>query len=99
MENTFEFVITSLIFIVSYFLRDIHASFKEYKKNAEIEKLKFIEEHGKLKGTIDMVKIQAMNDIKRIEEMTQLKLDQIGKDVSELKTDLHEYLKNNSSKN
>jgi hypothetical protein len=99
MDNTFEFIIVGLIGIIGYFLRDIHSNFKEYKRDSEIEQLRQIEELGKLKGKIEMVQQQSANDLKRIEEVTQLKLDQIGKDVSDLSKYLHDYLKRNSSQN
>lgn len=99
MDNTFEFIIVGLIGVIGYFLRDVHSNFKEYKNRSESEQLKQVEELGKLKGKIEMVQQQTANDLKRIEEVTQLKLDQIGKDVSDLSKYLHEYLKQNSSKN
>ena len=99
MDNTFNFIIVGLVGVVGYFLRDIHVNFKEYKNRSESDQLKQVEELGKLKGKIEMVQQQTANDLKRIEEVTQLKLDQIGKDVSDLSKYLHEYLKQNSSKN
>jgi hypothetical protein len=54
--------------------------------------LQFSEEVGKLKGKIEMVQQQSTNDISRIEQLTQLKLDQISKDVSKLSKFLHQFI-------
>jgi hypothetical protein len=80
----FNWIIASMLAIVSYFLRDLHSQYKEHKKGSEAKNLHFSEELGKLKGKIEMVQQQAVNDITRIEQITQLKLDQISKDVAEL---------------
>lgn len=99
MNEYANYILFSLIAIIGYFLRDIHASFKEHKKSSDQEHLRFSEEVGKLKGKIEIVQQQATNDVNRIEQLTQLKLDQISKDVAELSKYLHDYLKSNSAKN
>jgi len=88
-----NYIMLGVIGIISYFLRDVHASIKEYKKECELQHLHFSEEVGKLKGKIEMVQQQANNDITRIEQITQLKLDQISKDVSELTKVIQQLLK------
>ena len=82
--EVFNWIVCSLLGIIAYFLRDLHSQYKEHKKSSEIKNLHFSEEIGKLKGKIEMVQQQAVNDITRIEQITQLKLDQISKDVAEL---------------
>lgn len=79
-----NYVLFSLIGIIAYFVRDILGQFKEQKKGCDQQHLHFSEEVGKLKGKIEMVQQQATNDITRIEQLTQLKLEQISKDVSDL---------------
>ena len=88
-----DYIVMGVVAIISYFLRDVHASMKEYKKECELQHLHFSEEVGKLKGKIEMVQQQANNDITRIEQVTQLKLDQISKDVSELTKVINQLLK------
>lgn len=88
-----NYIMIGVIGIISYFLRDVHASIKEYKKECELQHLHFSEEVGKLKGKIEMVQQQANNDITRIEQITQLKLDQISKDVAELTKVIQQLLK------
>lgn len=80
----FNWIVSSLMGVVLYFLRDLHSQHKDNKKVAEKNYLHYSEEIGKLKGKIEMVQQQAVNDITRIEQITQLKLDQISKDVTEL---------------
>jgi ferritin-like metal-binding protein YciE len=88
-----NYIMIGVIGIISYFLRDVHASIKEHKRESELQHLHFSEEVGKLKGKIEMVQQQANNDITRIEQITQLKLDQISKDVSELTKVIQQLLK------
>ena len=82
--EVFNWIVCSLLGVIGYFLRDLHSQHKENKKASDIKNLHFSEEIGKLKGKIEMVQQQAVNDITRIEQITQLKLDQISKDVAEL---------------
>lgn len=79
-----NYILFSLIGIIAYFVRDILMQFKEQKKGCDQQHLHFSEEVGKLKGKIEMVEKQSINDITRIEQLTQLKLEQISKDVSDL---------------
>lgn len=88
-----DYIVVAVMGIISYFLRDVHASMKEHKRESELQHLHFSEEVGKLKGKIEMVQQQANNDITRIEQITQLKLDQISKDVSELTKVINQLLK------
>jgi ferritin-like metal-binding protein YciE len=88
-----DYIIMAFLGIISYFLRDVHAGMKEHKKESELQHLHFSEEVGKLKGKIEMVQQQANNDITRIEQITQLKLDQISKDVAELTKVIQQLLK------
>jgi hypothetical protein len=89
----FNWILLFLVGIVSYFVRDIHAQYKEHKSTTDKKELHFIEELGKVKGKIEMVQQQAINDITRIEQMTQLKLDQISKDVSKLTEIINQLVK------
>lgn len=84
MESVIQWVLVSLIGVIGYFLRDVHVSFKQHKLKTEEKELRVTEDLGKLKGKVEMVQQQAINDISRIEQITQLKLDQISKDVSKL---------------
>lgn len=88
-----DYLMMGFLGIISYFLRDVHAGMKEHKKESELQHLHFSEEVGKLKGKIEMVQQQATNDITRIEQLTQLKLDQISKDVAELTKVIQQLLK------
>lgn len=88
-----DYIVMGFLGVISYFLRDVHAGMKEHKKESELQHLHFSEEVGKLKGKIEMVQQQANNDITRIEQITQLKLDQISKDVAELTKVIQQLLK------
>ena len=88
-----NFVLFSLIAIIGYFVRDILNQFKEHKKASDQQHLHFSEEVGRLKGKIEMAQQQAQSDITRIEQLTQLKLEQISKDVLELTRAVQQLLK------
>lgn len=88
-----DYLLFGFLGIISYFLRDVHAGMKEHKKESELQHLHFSEEVGKLKGKVEMVQQQANMDITRIEQLTQLKLDQISKDVAELTKVIQQLLK------
>jgi hypothetical protein len=83
----------SLIAVIGYFVRDILNQFKEHKKASDQQHLHFSEEVGRLKGKIEMAQQQAQSDITRIEQLTQLKLEQISKDVLELTRAVQQLLK------
>ena len=87
-----NYILFSLIGVIAYFVRDILTQFKEQKKGCDQQHLHFSEEVGKLKGKIEMVQQQSTNDITRIEQLTQLKLEQISKDVSDLTKAVHQLI-------
>jgi hypothetical protein len=92
MNDALIYVLVSCFAIIGYFLRDLHVQFKIHKKDSDSYRIQASEELGKLKGKIEMVQQQSVNDVTRIEQITQLKLDQISKDVSELTKIIHELL-------
>lgn len=92
MNETIVYVLVTCFAVIGYFLRDMHYQFKAHKKESEQYRISNSEELGKLKGKIEMVQQQSVNDVTRIEQITQLKLDQISKDVTELTKIIHELL-------
>jgi len=66
-------VILILFTIIGYFLRIIHNDAK-----------KAVEETGKNKGRIELVEQQLNNDVKRIEQTTQLELRNLATTVQDL---------------
>lgn len=88
-----NYILFSLIAVIGYFVRDVLNQFKDHKKASDKQHLQFSEEVGRLKGKIEMAQQQAQNDITRIEQLTQLKLEQISKDVLELTKAVHQLLK------
>jgi hypothetical protein len=79
-----DIVYTCVLGILGYFLRDVHASTKESKIKHEEQYFKMSEELGKLKGKIEIVESKTANDLIRIEQVTQLQLQQITKELAEL---------------
>ena len=66
-------IIVLLIAITGYFLRIVHADTK-----------KAIEDCGKNKGNIELLQQQLNSDVKRIEQTTQLELQNLARTVHEL---------------
>jgi len=90
--NYFDFIGVGVIGILGFFLKDLHSTFKEFKKNSEIQSILYSKEIGKLEGRIEMVQAQATNDAARIEQLSTLKLDQISKELTELTKYVHQKL-------
>ena len=66
-------IIITLIATIGYFLRILH-----------IDTKKAIEEVGKNKGRIELVEQQLNNDVKRLEQTTQLELRNLADTVNKL---------------
>jgi uncharacterized protein YjgD (DUF1641 family) len=66
-------IIITLIATIGYFLRILHVDTK-----------KAIEEVGKNKGRIELVEQQLNNDVKRLEQTTQLELRNLADTVNKL---------------
>ena len=66
-------IIITLIATIGYFLRIIHSDTK-----------RAIEEVGKNKGRIELVEQQLNNDVKRLEQTTQLELRNLAETVGKL---------------
>lgn len=82
--QTNDIVFTCALAIIGYFLRDAHATIKSNQLKNEESQGRSIEEIGKLKGKIEMAEKQQANDIVRIEQLTQLKLENISKEITDL---------------
>lgn len=68
-------VIGVLLAIVGFFLVRIIADVKNNTLNI-----------GKNKGKIELVEQQQLNDVRRIEETTQLEIQKLGKEINNLAT-------------
>lgn len=67
------FALVSMLGVIGFFLRMLHT---DMKKN--------IEDTGKNKGNIELIRQQQEADTKRIEAMTQLEIKQLSSHVSDL---------------
>lgn len=77
--------IASLIFaIFGYFLKMIHS---DVRKNTE--------EQGKLKGKIELVQQENQLKYQAIQELTQLEIKNLAKNVSELSDAVKQFILNN----
>jgi len=88
MENwvlTLIIFIASLIFaIIGYFLKMIHS---DVRKNTE--------EQGKLKGKIELVQQENQIKYQALQELTQLEIKNLAKNVSELSDAVKLFILNN----
>lgn len=74
-------VIIMLLFgVIGFFLKSLISDFKlMHQENKNI-----VEENGKNKGRIELVEQKFMGDIVRIEQMTQLRIQQMSESVEKL---------------
>ncbi len=75
-------MILLLIGVISYFLKMVHGDVK-----------KALIETGKNKGNIELVQQQLNNDVKRIEQTTQLELRNLATTVNKLSVSVEQRVK------
>lgn len=75
-------MILLLIGVISYFLKMVHGDVK-----------KALIETGKNKGNIELVQQQLNNDVKRIEQTTQLELRNLANTVNKLSVSVEQLVK------
>ena len=75
-------MILLLIGVISYFLKMVHGDVK-----------KALIETGKNKGNIELVQQQLNNDVKRIEQTTQLELRNLATTVNKLSVSVEQLVK------
>ena len=73
-------VITVLISMIGYFLKNLHSDLKNVMK----EQKDIIENQGKLKGKIELVDNESRFKYDAIEKMTQLEIKHLAEQVGEL---------------
>jgi peptidoglycan hydrolase CwlO-like protein len=83
MELDFlKWAIGIAIIVIGYFLNDVFKRFQNLNEKTDVSISKFKEEHGKLKGEINLLKTQMPSDIKNLEKVMDLKFDEIKKMIS-----------------
>jgi uncharacterized protein YoxC len=78
------FVASSIFAIFGYFLKMIHS---DVRKNTE--------EQGKLKGKIELVQQESQIKYQALQELTQLEIKNLAKNVSELSDAVKLFIVNN----
>ena len=73
-------VITVLISMIGYFLKNLHSDLKNVMK----EQKDIIESQGRLKGKIELVDNETRFKYEAIEKMTQLEIKHLAEQVGEL---------------
>jgi len=80
MEIDFlKYAIGVAMLIIAWFLKDVFSRFQSLNEKTDNSISKFKEEHGKLKGEINLLKTQMPSDIKNLEKVMDLKFDEIKK--------------------
>jgi len=77
----FSTVVMTMIGIIGFFIVRVINDVK-----------RTLEETGKLRGKIDLVAMQQKNDIKRIEEKTQIELNLLSKNVCKLSDNVNKLI-------
>ena len=76
------YLILLLVGVIAYFLKIVHSDVK-----------KAVEECGKNKGRIELVEQQVENDVKRIEQTTQLEIRNLAQSVGRLSNNVEMLVK------
>lgn len=87
-------VITILISMIGYFLKNLHSDLK----NVMNEQKSIIENQGKLKGKIELVDNESRFKYDAIEKMTQLEIKHLAEQVGELTQSVKKLIEINLSR-
>lgn len=77
-----KYVIMIAMLVIAWFLKDVFNRFSTLNEKTDASISKFKEEHGKLKGEVNILKTQMPSDIKNLEKVMDLKFDEIKKMIS-----------------
>ncbi len=77
-----KYVIMIAMLVIAWFLKDVFNRFSALNEKTDASISKFKEEHGKLKGEVNILKTQMPSDIKNLEKVMDLKFDEIKKMIS-----------------
>jgi hypothetical protein len=98
MDTTFLtisiFVASTVLTVLGFFLRTVYL---DARKDIEIlmeNDHKRTEEIGKLKGKIDLVQVENQLKYQAIQELTQLEIKNLAKNVADLSTAVKELIMN-----
>ena len=76
----YQYILTALFAVVSYFLRDVYSRYKQLEK----EHWKLNDRTMKLEGKIDNLNEKVPSEIENLERMMDLKFEQFNKQFEDL---------------
>lgn len=85
--------------VIGFFLNRLISDGKKTSDDVSKSIRDAFDEIGRNKGRIELIDQQQKNDIKRIEEMTQLEIRTLSKNVSELTTNVNNLVMSLATKN
>ena len=78
--ETYQYILTALLAIVGYFLRDVYSRYKALEK----EHWKLSDRTMKLEGKLDNLNEKMPSEIENLERIMDLKFDQFNRQFEEL---------------
>ena len=78
--ETYQYILTALLAIVGYFLRDVYSRYKQLEK----EHWKLNDRTMKLEGKIDNLNEKVPSELENLERIMDLKFDQFNRQFEEL---------------
>ena len=78
--ETYQYIVTGLLGIVGYFLRDVYSRYKALEK----EHWKLSDRTMKLEGKLDNLNEKMPSEIENLERIMDLKFEQFNKQFEEL---------------
>jgi len=76
----YQYILTALFAVVSYFLRDVYSRYKQLEK----EHWKLNDRTMKLEGKIDNLNEKVPSEIEKLERIMDLKFEQFNKQFEDL---------------
>jgi len=78
--ETYQYIVTSLLGVVGYFLRDVYTRYKSLEK----EHWELTDRTMKLEGKVENLNEKMPSEIKNLERIMDLKFEQFNKQFEEL---------------
>ena len=79
--ETYQYILTALLAIVGYFLRDVYSRYKQLEK----EHWKLSDRTMKLEGKLENLNEKMPSEIANLEKLMELQFKQFSEQISELK--------------
>ena len=74
-----KYIIGLAIIVIGYFLKDVFGRFNKLNEKVDLTVGKYREEHGKLKGRVELIEQKVPSEIANLEKIMDLRLSSFEK--------------------